>query len=414
MSDYWREFRTEWRAVTSAAIGLGFGLMMMSYSISIMGPHLIKEFGWPKADLVKVQMLSLISVLAYPLVGRLADVFSARRTALIGVIAAPVLFFALSRIDDLTSYAVLYVAQSVILAATTPPVYCRVVVERFRLARGLALAIAVAGPSLIAAVGGPLLNSLVVDYGWRTGYVALAIGSAIGGGVAIALMPAGQKRVAGEARPAATRGDYGLILRHPAFWLLNGAVLFCTMPMAILLTQMGLIVGEHGVVDKTVSIIVSAYAIGMMAGRLASGFALDKFPAPLVASATLALSAMGLMIISQHGVPIAVLAGAVMVVGLSFGAESDIVGYLISRIFPIRAYSTVFGFIAANTTIAAFIGAGLMALLLDKYDSYSPFVMVAGISVALGSLLFLLLPRPKPGHAHDEVPAEAAEAPTAA
>jgi len=393
MSDYWREFRTEWRAVSSATFGLAFGLVMTSYAVSIMGPHLIKEFGWEKADLVKVQMITLLSVFAYPLVGRLADTITTRRTALIGVIASPVLLIGLSMVGDLTTYAVLFVTQSIFLATTTPPVYSRIIVQRFNLARGLALAIAVAGPSLIAATCGPLLNNFVVDHGWRAGYLVLAFATLIGGGLAIMLMPPEQRMtMPGKAAPAA-RSDYATIIRNPSFWLLNGAVLLCTMPMAVLLTQMGLIVGEHGVVDKTVSVIVSAYASGMVVGRLASGIALDKLPAKLVASFTLALSAAGLFVMSQHGVSVTMLAIAVMAVGLSFGAESDIVGYLISRIFPIRNYGLVFGILSANTTIATAAGAAMMATLLDRHDSYAPFLTIASFSVLLGSLMFLMLPR---------------------
>jgi len=393
MSDYWGEFRTEWRALASVTLGLSFGLIMMSYAIGIMGPHLIRQFGWSQATFVAIQTLSLLAVVVYPFVGRLADRITARKTALIGVAASPVLFLGLSVMGDLTSYAVLFTLQSVILSTTTPPVLCRVIVQRFKQAKGLALATAVAGPSLLAAVGGPLLNNFVVDHGWRAGYVALAVASLIGGGLAIALMPSDLSEAPQPPKKKAARGDYALIFRTPAFWLLNASVLLCTLPMSVMVTQLGLVVGEHGVIDKTVSIIVSSYAIGMLVGRLISGFALDRLPGPLVASGSLAMSAAGLFVMSQQGGSVAVLAVAVLAVGLSFGAESDIVGYLISRYFPVRVYGSVFGIISSTITVSTTAGAALMSVMLSRTGSYSPFLLIASISVFLGSMMFLLLPR---------------------
>jgi MFS family permease len=363
-------------------------------------------------------MLSVISVAIYPVVGRLADRITSRITALVGAATAPILFLGLSAMSNLTTYAVLFLLQVVFLSATTPPVYCRIIVQRFRLAKGLALAIAVAGPSLIAAVGGPLLNNFVVDYGWRAGYMVLSVTALIGGGLAIVLMPAEQNTVPSEVMPSRAaaspkiskvRADYRMIFRMRAFWLLNGGVLLCAMPMSVLLTQLGLIVAEHGLVDKSVSLIVSSYAIGMLVGRLASGAALDNFPAPLVATISLMLSAAGLFAMSRDGASAGMIAFAVMTVGLSFGAESDIVGYLIARNFPMRIYSTVFGMVASTISISTATGVALLALMLDRTGSYAPFLMIASASVFAGSLLFLLLPR-QPLDRIGEAPSEEAAA----
>jgi MFS family permease len=373
MSDYWREFRTEWRAVPSTTSGLAFGLIMMSYAISIMGPHLIKEFGWARVDLVKVQMLSLISVVAYPLVGRLADTITARRTALIGVIASPLLFLGLSMVRDLHSNAILFVAQSVVLGATTPPV-CRIIVQRFRLARGLALSIAVAGPSLIAAVGGPLINNFVVDNGWHAGYLVLAVTTLIGGDVAILLMPPDRIIAvqSGTARPqrlctdpaqsCVLDAEWGRVALHFA----DGGAAYPDGPDRRRTWR-----GRQGGLGDCFG----------LCHRHDGGAPCQRFRARQTACehgrvGTLVLSAAGLFVMSRHGVPMAALAVAVMAVGLSFGAESDIVGHLISRIIPIKNYGAVFGIISSTITVSTGVGAAIVAALLNRYDSYSPFLML--------------------------------------
>jgi len=393
MSDYWREFRVEWRAVTSAMVGLGFGLIMSSYAIGIMGPHIIAEFGWSKADLAAVQILSLGTVVVFPFVGRLADILGVRNTAMIGVIASPLLFFGFSMVENFKSYALLFGLQVIFLTATTPPIYCRIVVQHFHRAKGLALAIAAAGPSLLAAVGGPLLNNFVVEHGWRAGYIALCIAAAVGGALALLLMPREKRDPKKSERKKTAREDYAEIFRMRAFWLLLGSMLLCNLPGPTMLSQLNLVIAEHGVVGKDASIMVSSYALGMMIGRFISGALLDRFPAHLVAAGSLSLSALGLFVMSTDNGSIVVLALAVLAVGLSLGAESDIVGYLIAKHFRFDVYSTVYGMTSSMVAFSATLGAGLLVVVLNTTGSYSPFMLITSVSVLVGSALFLFLPK---------------------
>jgi MFS family permease len=393
MSDYWREFRVEWRAVTSAMVGLGFGLIMSSYAIGIMGPHIIKEFGWSKSDLVAVQMLALATVIVFPFVGRLADVIGVRNTALIGVIASPLIFFGLSLMENFGTYAFLFGMQVIFLTATTPPIYCRIVVQHFKRAKGLALAIAAAGPSLLAALGGPLLNNFVVEHGWRAGYVALCIAAALGGALALLLMPKEKAAEPKAEKKKTAREDYAEIFRMRAFWLIMGSMLLCNLAGPIMLSQLNLVIAEHGVTGKDASIMVSSYAMGQLVGRFISGALLDRFPARLVAAGSLSLSAVGLFVMSTDNASIVVLALAVLAVGLSLGAESDIVGYLIARHFRFAIYSTVYGMTSSMVSVSATIGAGVLVAVLNSTGSYSPFMLITSISVLAGSALFLFLPK---------------------
>jgi sugar phosphate permease len=140
MTAYFGELRSHWRPLTAAIIGLSAGLMMTSDVVGIMGPHLIEEFGWSKSQFALIGALALGAVLVFPLVGRLTDLIGVRKTALIGAIASPLLSPALSRIEDIQTYAILFALQASVLATTTPPVYCRIIVQYIKRARGLALA----------------------------------------------------------------------------------------------------------------------------------------------------------------------------------------------------------------------------------------------------------------------------------
>jgi MFS family permease len=194
-------------------------------------------------------------------------------------------------------------------------------------------------------------------------------------------------------------------LRNGLFWLLAISMLLCNLPQAIILTQLNLMVAEQGILGEAASIMVSAYALGMMAGRLISGLALDRLPSRLVATFGLCVSAIGLLVMGSGGASLAVLAISVLAIGLSFGAESDILAYLISRHFSARRFSTVYGMLSSVISISAMLGAASLSLVLRMTESYKPFLLTTGFCVLLGALLLLLLPR----HGFDTSAAEEPE-----
>jgi MFS family permease len=404
MSDYLGEFRTEWRAAASATLGLSCGLIMTSYVIGIMGPHLIAAFGWSRSELAGVQVMGLVCVLIFPFVGRIADMIGAKRTALFGIISTPIVFFAFSQVQSIFSYGIVFALQLILLTSTTPPIYCRVIVQHFTKARGLALAVAASGPPLVAAIGGPLLNNLAVAQGWQAAYYALTAFTLVCGLTTYVMMPPDRPRAVTSERKRPAREDYGLILRTPSFWLLAVSVLLCNLPQSVTLTQLNLIIAEHGVTGRSASIMISAFAMGMLVGRFVSGYALDKFPPRLVATLGFSISAFGLFAMGQPGISGPSLVAAVLAVGLSFGAEADILAFLIYRQFGVRIYSTVHGMLAAIVGLAAAVGAGSLSYVLHLTDSYRPFMTIMGVAVLIGGLALMLLPR----HAVQEAAVEPA------
>jgi MFS family permease len=115
-------------------------------------------------------------------------------------------------------------------------------------------------------------------------------------------------------------------------------------------------------------------------------------------------------VMSTDNTSIVILAIAVLAVGLSLGAESDIVGYLISRHFRFAIYSTVYGMTSSMVSVSATIGAGVLVGILNVTGSYSPFMLITSISVLAGSALFLFLPKASETQDFEIVPEKAASA----
>lgn len=390
---YFKELRDQWRPLLAALIGLGSGFSAVASSTSVMAAHLLQEFGWTRAEFAAVSSLSVVMVFAFPFVGRLADVIGVRRTALIGVIALPLAFVGLAfQNGDMRLYAVLFMAQALLCITTTATVYTRIVVQYVERARGLALAIVASGPAITGAIGGPLLNGYIEAHGWREGYLALAAFTAAFGALALLMMPP-------ERRPASApqtvrrraREDYATIFRAPAFWILAIALLLCNLPQTLALHQMTILLEDNGIVTANAAPMISAFAIGMLVGRFLCGLALDRFPAQVVAFISLGVPSLGLFLLASNLDAPTIITFSIFLFGFSFGAEGDLVAYVVARQFGVAVYGSVMGLLTAVMSTSTSLGAILLSVTLGFSDTFVTFLIICGIAVIVGAGLFLLL-----------------------
>jgi MFS family permease len=391
---YMKELIVNWRALVAALIGLGTGFSFTNTTASIMGTRLVEDLGWSMADFAAVNSLSLVMVLAFPVVGRLTDVVGVRRTALIGIITLPLTFIGLSQMDgSINTYKFYFLVQALLCITTTATVFSRVVVQYIEKARGLALAIVASGPAVTGAIVGPLLNTYVETHGWREGYLALAVFCAVGGAIALLLMPSERKLAGAQAgRPAGNlRRDYAEIVATRAFWIMLGAMLLCNLPQVLVLSQLTLLLRENGVDAGDAGVMISAFSIGMLVGRFSCGLALDRFPARIVSAIAMGLPSIGLLLLASNLDAPTVLTFSVFLLGLSYGAEGDLVGYLVSRNFNVQIFSSVLGLMTAAIATSSAAGAILLSISLARTGNYVVFLVACGIAVLLGALLFLLL-----------------------
>ena len=392
---YLGELRVNWRALSAAALGLGSGLLLNAYTTSIFAPHLLREFGWTKAQFALLGTAPLILLVCLPVVGRLTDLFGVRRVATIGVLTWPLSFIVLSLFDGgLQEFVAIYFLQLILATTTSTTVYSRLVAERFTQARGLAFAIVACGPAMFGAVGAPFLSALIDSHGWRTGYQALAALTAIAGLVVLVLIPpstvSGSRPIKTHRRAAK---DFPLIVRSTAFWLIGIAMFLCNLPQTLHSNQMQLVLLDNGASSTVASMMISIYAVGVMIGRFVCGIALDRMPTHLVAAVCMGLPSLGLFLIASSFDAPLTLAFAMLLIGFSQGAEGDVLAYIVTRFFALEIYSSVLGLLTAFLGAATAGGALLLSLTLNFTETFTLFVLLGAVATLLGSGLFLLLGR---------------------
>lgn len=397
---YLSELRRHRRALVAASAGMGSGFLLNHYVNNLFAPRLIEEFQWSRSDFALIGTLGLVTLFIIPIIGRLTDTIGVRLIATVGIISFPLTFVAFSLMNgSLFVFAGITVVQTFLAGATTSStVYSRLIAERFENARGFALAIIATIPALIGILGSPLLHEVIETHGWRAGYVALAAYTAIVGGIALLAIPRRATQPAGRATDAKrrTQEDYAEVLRNGNFWIIAAGFMLCNLVYPLQSSQMNLMLLENGASASTAALMVSVLAAGVMTGRFCCGFALDRFPTPLVAAIAMGMPALGLFALAAGASTPELLAASVMLVGLSLGAESDLAAYLVMRYFRLEIYGTVLGLVVTTMAASAAIGAVVLSATLRAFDHFSLYLALTGVSSLAGGLIFLFLYRQRP------------------
>ena len=150
---------------------------------------------------------------------------------------------------------------------------------------------------------------------------------------------------------------------------------------------------DQQITMQTAANIVTIYAFGTVVGRIACGLALDRYSTPIVTTVSMILPSLGFMMLASDMNTVPMIGAAMFLVGLSIGAESDLISYLVARYFKLRIYNTTLGLVFCVSFLASSSGAVLISLTLARWNSFSPFLFAMSVAVALGSMLFLLLPK---------------------
>lgn len=389
---YWTEFKASWEKLIAGALGLGFGLSISFYTLSLFGPALIAEFGWSRSEFALVGSLPLLTAAFVPVAGRLVDRFGPRLAAIVGFIAVPLSFAGFATMSgELWNFFAIYIVMNIFGMFTTSFVFCRVIVENFDKARGLALSLVMTTPPAASAIAAPILGYLIESHGWRTGYWALAAASASGGVIAIWLMGHRKPGAKPKERPALSK--LGLkklmaLMRHPTLLLILGGMLLVNLPASIASSQLKLVLEELGIDSATGTWLVSLYAIGVIVGRFASGLALDRMPAHIVALASLGLPAIGYLMMASEVNALAAVALSVGLIGLAQGAEADVGAYLISRRFQIENFSLLLAVMTLAVLGGTAVGSLILSAALELAGDYSLFLTISAASTLVGAAMF--------------------------
>ncbi len=397
MSGYLGELRQNMRPLLAASLATGTSLPLYAYTNSIFAPHLIEEFGWSRAQFALIGLTMLATLLILPFVGRFTDKLGVRRVALVGTLLMPLGFLGYATMQgSFTVYLVIFTAILMIGSMTGPLVFTRLIAANFDRSQGLALTVVNCAPSLLALLLAPALNLCIEAIGWRASYLVLGAFVLVCGIAAILLIGQEDLRpaAAGLGEPAPTaKADYATILKSQVFWVLVFAFFLCLLQTPLHSAQMNLMLLDNGLSMQTAANIVPVYAAGTIVGRILCGIALDHWSTRAVTVVSMGIPAFGFLMLGSDMNTLPVIGAAMFLIGVSVGAESDLICFLVARYFKLRIYGTTLALVHSATFLSSAVGGIGISLTLTRTDSFTPFLFIVAGTITVGCLLFLLLPK---------------------
>jgi len=391
-----------WWVVLASAVGLSLHTgPVVAATFGVFLEPMASEFGWTRAQLsLAFSLFTLSGAVAALAVGRAIDRVAPRL-----VILSSTVLFALAVAsayllsDALWHLYALFVVLGLVGSGTTPLTYSKVIAEWFDRRRGLALALGIVGSSVGSLLLPPATDAVIDRVGWRLAYACLGL---LVAGVALPVLALLLRdtpekmglRVDGRSpgpvdepsgAPAAHLSGRAA-LRTVAFWRMAGAFSLTAVSFAGCFVHLVPLLTDRGAARQSAALAMSVCAAGSLVGRLVCGYLLDRYPAERVAGSFFLVAAIGMaMLLVTTSVTPAFMAAAL--IGLMVGAEFDLIAYLCSRYFGLRAFGEVYSYLFALFVLGSAIGPPLMGWAYDATGSYQPalggFVAMPLIAIVL-------------------------------
>ena len=383
-----------WRVAvaSSTCVLVGFASLFV-YVFAVFLKPLAAEFGWSRQAVSAGFGIAALAVAACsPALGWLLDHYPARRVILPCLVIFGCAFASLSLLTrHLWHFYCLCLILGMVGNGTAHLAYSRVVTTWFRNRRGVAFSILLGGGAVGAMVLPPIAEALIRAVGWRTSFAIL------GASVLVVGLPcASCVRERSRASHASVTPAGGASVREGVnsrvFWIIVAELFLMSVSQNGVITHLFALLTDRGIAAGRASLAVSAMGGAILAGRVLTGWLLDRYFAPRVGIFLFTLSALGTFLLAVANSFLMGL-GAAVLIGVGMGGEGDVTPYLLSRYFGLRAFSTLYGLTWTAYAVAGAVGPIVMGRAFDSTGSYRVLLIQLALVTLAAASLMLLLPR---------------------
>jgi MFS family permease len=392
-----------WGVVAAAFFGVMIGYsVLIPYTFGLFLKPLSGSFGW-KRDRISIALgcAAVTAALCSPLIGRLLDRHGPKRIILPCIAVFGLGFASLSLLTpSLTHFYLVFILLGLAGNGTTQLAYSRAVSTWFFEQRGMALSLIAAGAG-VGAMALPLLAAwLIQKHGWRAAYGVLGV-LVLAVSLPLTSLLVRERGQTGQAKriPGAEENALLSSIRTRPFLLLVLTILFYSVTFNGVISHLAALLTDRGLSLKTSAQALSLLGACGLAGRLITGYLLDRFFGVRVSIVFFLATVVGVFLLSQGTAPAAFF--GVAMIGFAAGGESDITPYLLSRYFTLRRFSTLYGLAWTAYALGTALGPVFMGRLFTSTGGYQSWgIQLLAIPTLVSAVLMVMMP-PYPALAGD-------------
>ncbi len=360
------------------------------------------DLDWTRSALSSgITAYMLISALAMPFVGRLADRYDLRWIMGIGVAVGAL---GIGLMSVVSASWQLYLVYGVVFAlgnaGISNPIVSVMIVRWFPQRRGVANSVAVSGNAIgQLVIVGSLAQSLV-RYGWRVSFAGLGVANlVILAPIVMAAVRAAPPRSPSPDAPGTAQDNRaaadaaatpeGSLLTSGQLWLLGGIYAICGFQDFFVATHVVAFSLDMGMGTLLAGNLLALMGVMGLLGVLASGYLADLMGPgrPTLLCFVMRIGIFSLIILSQAIPAVMIFA---LLYGFTFLMTAPLTVMFSGNIFGQRRLGRVSGTISGIHQISGGLGALAGALAFDIWSSYDrAFLLMLALSIAatVGTLL---------------------------
>lgn len=396
-------------------IGVGF----IFYSYGVFFKALAADFSGSRLSVsVGLAVMSAMTGLVSPFLGRMLDYGSIRAIMCTGGLLMMIGFLLASRITSLWQ---LYVILGVVLgpgAAMLGSLSSSTLVANWFIKhRGMALGTSTMGISLSGVIMAPAATALIAGLGWRNTFVVYAAVTFVVIVPSVLMVVVNRPEDMGLEPDGDTPPEAPQPARHAAigvktnvewstlgtlsqrnFWAISMTIAFNFLANGALLTHIIPHATDLGFTATRAAYILSTIASLGVVGKLLFGWISDRIDKRLALWIAISLQSVGMFfIIHVTSYPMLMLAGGIF--GLGMGGIVPIWGTLLGSTFGRLSYGRVMGLMSPVMVPVHILGVPFAGWAYDTWGSYERafWIFLVSYGVAAVSLAFLRIPAVEPG-----------------
>lgn len=396
------EWKSFWFLPIAAALGYATSVIHV-YSIGPFMEPLTQEFGWSRAQISSgVTIAAFISAVFCIPIGMLVDRIGPRTVGLVGIVAIASTYALLgTATGERWNWVMLWVILAFATLWVQATVWTSAVASRFTRSRGLALAVTLSGASVAATIFPILATALISHFGWRVGFVGLGClwglfvfpilffcfrGAQDQKADVVAIAPQPARVLSGVSLAEGLRSLtlYKLLLTGGLFAFIVVGSMVHFVP----------ILTDSGADPMSAAGIASLIGVFSIVGRLGTGMLLDRYPGHYVGALSCLLPVVAVALLLTAGSNPMNQVLAAIALGITLGAEVDVIAYLATRHFGLKNFGALYGAMVMALSMGTAFGPLAAGAAYDHFGSYANFLLLGAVLMIVASLSLLSLGKP--------------------